>query len=164
MKHAVMATETMSAGNFSYHSRRMFDKNYLLVGDAFAFIDPVFSTGVFLAMSGARSGADAIDSSLRNRARGQRLLVRHERRVAAWIRAYSWFIYRFTSPAMKELFTTRRNPLRIKSALLSLMSGDTRPSLARSVRIVTFKVLYYFFTVRNLRESRRWQRETRLTT
>jgi flavin-dependent dehydrogenase len=164
MKHAVMVTETMAAGNFSYYSKRMFDKNYLLVGDAFAFIDPVFSTGVFLAMSGARSGADAIDSSLRNRALGQRLLVRHERQVATWISAYSWFIYRFTSPAMKQLFITQGNPLRIKSALLSLMSGDMRPSLARSVRIAIFKGLYYLFTVRNLRESRRWQRESRLTT
>ena len=96
-----MVTDTMAAGNFSYYSTRMFDNTYLLIGDAFAFIDPVFSTGVFLAMSGARSGAEVIDVRLRNPALGRRLLARHERRVAGWISAYSWFIYRVPPvPAM----------------------------------------------------------------
>ena len=164
MQNAVMVTDTMSAGNFSYYSKRMFDRNYLLVGDAFAFIDPVFSTGVFLAMSGARSAAEAIDVTLRNPALGRRLLARHERRIVAWISTYSWFIYRFTSPAMQRLFMTRRNPLRLKSALLSLMSGDTRPNLARSIRITIFKGFYYLSTVANLRKSRRWKLDTRVTT
>ena len=164
MKDAAMVTDTMAAGNFSYYSKRMFDNNYLLIGDAFAFIDPVFSTGVFLAMSGARSGAEVIDVRLRNPALGRRLLATHERRVAGWISAYSWFIYRFTSPAMKRLFMTRGNPLRIKSALLSLMSGDTRPSMARSVRIAIFKALYYLVTVLDWRSARQWRRDTRITT
>jgi flavin-dependent dehydrogenase len=164
MKNAVMVTEAMAAGNFSYYSKLMHNKNYLLIGDAFAFIDPVFSTGVYLAMSGARSAADAIDVTLRDPVRGRSLLAKHERRIVSWISAYSWFIYRFTSPAMQKLFMTRRNPLRLKSAILSLMSGDTRPSLARSVRIAIFKVFYYLFTVANLRKSRRWQIDTRVTT
>jgi flavin-dependent dehydrogenase len=164
MKNAVMVTEAMAAGNFSYHSKWMQNKNCLLVGDAFAFIDPVFSTGVFLAMSGARSAAEAIDVTLRDPARGLSLLAKHERRIVSWIRAYSWFIYRFTSPAMQKLFMTRRNPLRLKSAILSLMSGDTRPSLGRSIRIAIFKGFYYLFTVANLRKSRRWQISTRVTT
>jgi flavin-dependent dehydrogenase len=75
MKSAVRVTEAMAAGNFSYYSKWMHDKNYLLIGDAFAFIDPVFSTGVFLAMSGARSAAEAIDVTLRNPALGRRLLI-----------------------------------------------------------------------------------------
>lgn len=164
MRHAALVTDTMTAGNFSYYSRRMFDRNYILIGDAFAFIDPVFSTGVFLAMSGARSAADAVDVSLRNPALGRRLLAKHERLVVAWIHAYSWFIYRFTSPAMMRLFMTRRNPLRLKSALLSLMSGDTRPSLRRSARIVIFKGLYYLHTVLTLRQSIQWRRDTRVMT
>lgn len=164
MKSAVMVTEAMAAGNFSYYSKWMHDKNYLLIGDAFAFIDPVFSTGVFLAMSGARSAAEAIDVTLRNPALGRRLLIKHERRIVAWISAYSWFIYRFTSPAMQKLFMTRRNPLRLKSALLSLMSGDTRPSLARSIRIAIFKGFYYLSTVANLRKSHRWKIDTQVRT
>jgi flavin-dependent dehydrogenase len=162
MKSAVMVTEAMAAGNFSYYSKWMHNKNCLLIGDAFAFIDPVFSTGVFLAMSGARSAADAIDVTLRDPVGGRSLLAKHERRIVSWISAYSWFIYRFTSPAMQKLFMTRRNPLRLKSAILSLMSGDTRPSLERSIRIAIFKVFYYLFTVANPRKSRRWQADTRV--
>jgi flavin-dependent dehydrogenase len=163
MTNAVMVTDTMSAGNFSYYSERMFGRNYLLIGDAFAFIDPVFSTGVFLAMSGAKSAAEAIDTCLRNPAMGRRLLSRHERRVLGWIGAYSWFIYRFTSPSMKKLFMTRNNPLGLKSAVLSLMSGDTRPSLKRSTRIFLFKAMYYLFTARTLRQSRQWRRDAQVT-
>jgi flavin-dependent dehydrogenase len=163
MKHAVMATDVMSAGNFSYYSSLMFGKNYVLIGDAFAFIDPVFSTGVFLAMSGAKSAAEAIDSALRDPALGQRLLVRHERRVLHWISAYSWFIYRFTSPSMKRLLMTRTNPLGLKSAVLSLMSGDMRRSLRRSSRLIVFKVLYYLFALRTWRQSRQWWRDTQVT-
>jgi len=164
MKNAVMVTEAMAAGNFSYYSKWMYKRNCLLVGDAFAFIDPVFSTGVFLAMSGARSAADAIDVTLRDPGRGRSLLARHERRIVSWISAYSWFIYRFTSPAMQKLFMTRRNPLRLKSAILSLMSGDTQPSLSRSIRITIFKGFYYICTVANLRKSRQWRIDTRVTT
>jgi len=85
---------------------------------------------------------------------GQRLLARHERQVAQWLSAYSWFIYHFTKPAMKRLFMVPRNPLGIKSAVLSLMSGDTRPSLTRSLRIALFKGLYYLFAAIGGREQR----------
>lgn len=164
MQNAVLATDVVATGNFSYHSQRMFDRNYLLIGDAFAFIDPVFSTGVYLAMAGGRSAAAAIDGCLREPGNSSRLLARHQLLVKRCLREYAWFIYRFTSPAMQRLFMTRPNPLGIKSAVLSLMSGDTRPSLARSARIVAFKGLYYLFSTFAWQQSRQWSRERRVTT
>jgi flavin-dependent dehydrogenase len=59
------------------------------VGDAFAFIDPVFSSGLFLGMEGARSLAEAI------RAGTPAALRRYERRylrhIEAWRRAIGYF-------------------------------------------------------------------------
>jgi 3-oxoacyl-[acyl-carrier protein] reductase len=43
----------------------MFGPGYLVIGDAYAFIDPVFSSGVYLAMSSAASGIDVADAWLR---------------------------------------------------------------------------------------------------
>jgi len=162
MRHASLATDVMTAGNFSYVSKRMFDRNYILIGDAYAFIDPVFSTGVFLAMSGARSGAKTITACLREPASRRRRLADHQRRVRRWLRVYSWFIYRFTSPAMKRLITTRGNPLRLKSAAISILSGDTTPSLSRSIRIMGFKAVYYLFCLQSWEQSRQWRRHVQV--
>ncbi len=38
----------------------------LLIGDAFAFLDPVFSSGVYLAMSGAERAVQVVDAVLRD--------------------------------------------------------------------------------------------------
>src|ERR1700739_5160605 len=40
-------------GNYSYDSRQIGGPGWVLIGDAFAFIDPVFSSGVYLAMCSA---------------------------------------------------------------------------------------------------------------
>ena len=54
-----------ATGNFSYVSERNHGENYLLLGDAYAFIDPVFSSGVLLAMNSGVIGAEAIDTCLK---------------------------------------------------------------------------------------------------
>ena len=44
LAHATMSSEVEATGNFSYACERTHGPNYLLIGDAFAFIDPVFSS------------------------------------------------------------------------------------------------------------------------
>ena len=63
---AKMVSKAEATGNFSYVSERCYGKNYLLLGDAYAFIDPVFSSGVLLAMNSGVVGAEAVDKCLRN--------------------------------------------------------------------------------------------------
>ena len=66
MKMAKLVNEVEATGNYSYVSERNHGANYLLLGDAYAFIDPVFSSGVLLAMNSGVIGAEAIDTCLRN--------------------------------------------------------------------------------------------------
>ena len=49
---------------FSYRSRFCAADGLLLAGDAFAFLDPVFSSGVFLALKSGEMAADAVDAAL----------------------------------------------------------------------------------------------------
>jgi flavin-dependent dehydrogenase len=49
---------------FSYRSRHCANDGLLLAGDAFAFLDPVFSSGVFLALKSGEMAADAVDAAL----------------------------------------------------------------------------------------------------
>lgn len=51
-------------GEFSYRARRCAEDGLVLVGDALAFLDPVFSSGVFLALRSGEMAADAADSAL----------------------------------------------------------------------------------------------------
>lgn len=51
-------------GEFSYRSRYCAADGLVLIGDAFAFLDPVFSSGVFLALRSGELAADTIDEAL----------------------------------------------------------------------------------------------------
>ena len=51
-------------GEYSYRSRHCAANGLLLIGDAFAFLDPVFSSGVFLALRSGELGADVVDAAL----------------------------------------------------------------------------------------------------
>jgi flavin-dependent dehydrogenase len=51
-------------GEYSYHSKRIGGDGFCLVGDAFAFLDPLFSTGVFLALKSGEMAADAVHAAL----------------------------------------------------------------------------------------------------
>jgi flavin-dependent dehydrogenase len=53
-------------GEYSYRSEYCASDGVVLVGDAFAFLDPVFSSGVFLALKTGELAADAIDLALEN--------------------------------------------------------------------------------------------------
>jgi flavin-dependent dehydrogenase len=50
--------------DFSYHAKRVAGDGWVLVGDAFGFIDPIYSSGVFLAMKSGEMAADAIVEAL----------------------------------------------------------------------------------------------------
>ena len=46
--------------DFSYRASRIAGNHWVLVGDAFGFLDPVYSTGLFLALKSGEMAADAI--------------------------------------------------------------------------------------------------------
>jgi len=77
---------------------------YVILGDAFAFIDPVFSSGVFFAMNSALLGAETVDGALRHPERRRVYEARFERSVRRGLSSFSWFIYRITTPALREMF------------------------------------------------------------
>ena len=53
-------------GDYSYRSKYSAADGLLLTGDAFAFLDPVFSSGVFLALKSGEWAADAVDAAFGN--------------------------------------------------------------------------------------------------
>ena len=51
-------------GEYSYRAKHCAADGVVLIGDAFAFLDPVFSSGVFLALKSGEMAADAVDAAL----------------------------------------------------------------------------------------------------
>jgi flavin-dependent dehydrogenase len=151
LKDAELINEVTATGNYSYQADHMVGSRYIMVGDAFAFVDPVFSAGVYLAMNSAFIGAEAVDTWLRNPQAGERLLRAFDRNIRHGIRNFSWFIYRMTSPAMRELFMHPRNPLRMQEALMSLLAGDLFRGTPIYWSLRAFKGVYYITSLRNWR-------------
>jgi flavin-dependent dehydrogenase len=145
---AAMTGPANATGNYSYRASRMVGSNYLLVGDAYAFIDPVFSTGVYLAMKSAFRAADAVATVLRTPRHAEPALARFDSDVRRGIDRFSWFIYRMNRPALRDLFMNPRNILRMREAMLSMLSGDVFEASPVHRRLTLFKALYYAKTLR----------------
>jgi flavin-dependent dehydrogenase len=153
MRNARLSTHVTATGNYSYMADRMAGDGYVILGDAFAFIDPVFSSGVFFAMNSALLGAETVDAALRYPERRRVYEARFDRSVRRGLSSFSWFIYRMTSPTIRDMLMAPRNFCRIQEALLSLLAGDVfRPSSVH-LRLLLFKAIYYLGTARGARRS-----------
>ena len=152
MTEARMVAPARATGNYSYSSSRMYGNGLVLVGDAYAFVDPVFSSGVFLAMNGAAETAEVVDRCLREPHREQRLLARHQRRIDRGIRTIAWFIHRFNSPVIHGLFMAPRNIARMQEAVISVLAGDLYRTTPLAVPLALFKMLYYAAATVQLRK------------
>jgi flavin-dependent dehydrogenase len=132
-----------ATGNYSYICSRMSGHRWLMVGDAFAFLDPIFSTGVYLAMNSAERAAEVVAACLREPHKEAALQRRYARFVRRGMGRLSWFIFRFTSPAMSRMFAHPRDLLQVEQAMVSLLAGDVFSSPRVWWRLQFFKLLYF---------------------
>ena len=143
MRGSEAVTAAQATGNYSYLSEHMHGPGYLMIGDAYAFIDPVFSSGVFLAMSSAERGLAVADAWLADDHRAYRKACRkYQRETNRGIGTFSWFIYRFTTPAMSYLFTNPTNRFRLVESVVSMLAGDVYWNKASRRRLIIFKLFY----------------------
>jgi len=155
---ATLVTEVEATGNYSYACDHSHGANYFLVGDAFSFIDPVFSSGVMLAMNTGVAAAETIDTCVTLPARSRSALKRFDRISRHGPKQFSWFIHRVSNPTMRELFLDPKNVLRMEEALLSLLAGDIFGRTPIWGRLRLFKLLYYTLSVAHLgRSYRAWR-------
>lgn len=153
MREAECVSEVRATGNYSYRSKRSHGPGYMLIGDAFTFVDPVFSSGVHLAMSGACIASEAVAAVLDDDPRAGELLNDYERRVGDGLATVSWFIYRFTSPVIRKLFMKPGNPLRMQEAVTSMLAGDFFHDTPTAKPLRFFKMLYYAMFAFDFRQS-----------
>jgi len=124
MAGAKACCDVLLEADFSYVSDRHTGDRWLKIGDAGAFVDPVFSSGVFLSTKAAELAAQAIDEAFQKndfsaaRFAGYEKLIRHGTKVFwAFIDAF------YNRDFLKQMVSSRRRPL-LQSSITSLLAGD----------------------------------------
>ena len=145
----LIGNEVRVTGNYSYDSTRMGGPGWILVGDAFAFLDPVFSTGVYLAMTSAEQAAALADVALREPGREPALLRRLEKRQRTAMKRFSFFIYRFNGPIIRQMFRSPRNIFGLEQGVISMLAGDLFDAPRVLWRLRLFKLVYALLGLRD---------------
>ncbi|MGH8619030.1 MAG: tryptophan 7-halogenase [Burkholderiales bacterium] len=151
LRNATLDSPVTATGNYSYAGTRATGRNYLLLGDAYTFIDPMFSTGVFFAMQSAFTGADTVETCLDHAGEAPRALRAFDRAMRHGPKVFSWFIYRITTSTLRDLFMGRAER-RLQEAVLSVLAGDVFRGTPLGLRLFAFRMVYY---LRNLFNPRR---------
>jgi len=142
MANAQRVAPVHVTGNYSYTCTRMTGPGWVMVGDAYAFVDPVFSSGVYLGMNSGEQAADVVDGALRDPAREAALQQAMERRLKRGLKHFQWFIYRFTTPVMRHLFNHPRNAWQVEQAVISMLAGDVFDNRKVLRRLRIFRAIY----------------------
>src|SRR5207237_7599362 len=92
MTNARRVTKVYLEADFSYRSARLYGDRWLLTGDAAGFIDPIFSSGVFLAVFSGEKCADVLNEVLDRPRKAKRLFARYECSVNRAMDVYLPFV------------------------------------------------------------------------
>ena len=138
MRNARRVSPARFDADYSYLATAMAGDRWVAVGDSGSFLDPIFSTGVLLAMQGGIEAAAALDAGLRAGDLSARRFARYERTVRRRYRYFRRFVVGFYDPYFRRLLFRRSRRLGIYEAVLSALAGNWRPTLGTRLRIQLF--------------------------
>jgi flavin-dependent dehydrogenase len=127
--------------DFSFGSRAYAGTRWVLVGDAGSFLDPVFSTGVAIALESGLEAAQAIDEGLKTDDLSVRQFRRFDRRQRQRYRSFRRFVLGFYTPEFRDLFFNDDPPPRMFRSLVTVFAGYWQPSLATRTWVALFFLL-----------------------
>jgi flavin-dependent dehydrogenase len=131
-------TPAYASADFSYRQTRLTGKRWMLAGDAAGFIDPVFSSGVFLALLAGEQCADILDLVLDHPQRARRLFAKYERLLRRVMKSYLRFVDAWYSKEFIEVFLYPQDVLQIPPAVNAVLGGNITGSFAIRWRMAAF--------------------------
>jgi flavin-dependent dehydrogenase len=131
------------AADFSYRSTRLYGDRWLLAGDAAGFIDPIFSSGVFLAVFSGELAADALHEVLDQPAQARRLFPRYEKQVNRAMGVYLRFVNAWYTKEFIEVFSAPRPVLNLPPAVNAVLGGNIGNEFAIKWRMWVFYFLVW---------------------
>jgi flavin-dependent dehydrogenase len=129
--------------DFSYRSARLYGDRWLLAGDAAGFIDPIFSSGVFLAVFSGEKCADVLIEVLDHPRKAKRLFAQYERSVNRAMDVYLRFVNAWYTKEFIEVFLAPRNVLGLAPAVNAVLGGNVGNSFPIRWRMWVFYSLVW---------------------
>jgi len=129
--------------DFSYRSASLYGDRWLLTGDAAGFIDPIFSSGVFLAVFSGEQCADALNEVLDHPRKTKRLFARYERSVNRAMDVYLRFVNAWYTKEFIEVFLAPRSVLGLAPAVNAVLGGNVGNSFPIRWRMWVFYFLVW---------------------
>lgn len=143
MREARLLTNVHAVGDYSYRNTRLHGDRWLLAGDAAGFIDPIFSTGVFLAIHSAEKAAGALDSALRQPWLRRPRFALYSRGMNRLMNRYLRFVSAWYTDEFVDVFTTPKPPFRIPQAVNSVLGGNINPNFSVWWRLQFFYLVLW---------------------
>jgi len=138
MLGARRVSQVYSISDYSYRNSRFTGDRWMLAGDAAGFIDPIFSTGVFLAILSGEQCADALHEIIDNPRRKPAIFRNYEKRLNRVMNKYLRFVEAWYRPEFIEIFTNPVEHLNLVGAVNAALAGNIGNSFALRWRMEVF--------------------------
>ncbi len=130
MKNATPVLDFGAQGNWSYRSKHFFAERALLVGDAAAFVDPLFSTGVLLGVTGAKYAAEHIDRAIAANDFSVDNFATYQQQVIAGMEIFKQLVNEFYAQNLRLVLMASASNATICQVITSILAGDVfRPAI-----------------------------------
>jgi flavin-dependent dehydrogenase len=148
-KHAAVTSKMQNASlvgkhhvlaDFSYINREFVNHRIVRVGDAAGFLDPIFSSGVYLAMTSGRDAAKVVAEALERRLTLTFSMHKYEKELRREMKLYWRLIQGFYTDSFIELFMSPDPPFNLRSAVNSVLVGRLNQSWSIRWRLWLFYI------------------------
>jgi FADH2-dependent halogenase len=143
MAGARLVSQVYSISDYSYRNKRLTGDRWMLAGDAAGFIDPIFSTGVFLAILSGEQCADAIHAILDQPGKQPGLFRAYEKQMRRVMGKYLRFVNAWYRPEFIEVFTNPVERLNLVGAVNAALAGNISDSFALRWRMELFYFILF---------------------
>ena len=143
MANARRVSQVYVEADFSYRSAKLYGDRWLLAGDAAGFIDPIFSSGVFLAVFSGERAADVLHEVFDRPRNAKRLFAQYERAVNRAMDVYLRFVNAWYTKEFIEVFLAPRNVLGLAPAVNAVLGGNVGNSFPIRWRMWVFYFLVW---------------------
>jgi len=141
MGSAKRVTQVYATGDFSYRNSKLTGDRWLLAGDAAGFVDPVFSSGVYLALLSGELAADALNQVLDQTQTRPKAFRYYEKRIGRVLNVYLRWASAWYTQEFMEVFLYPKEILEIVPTVSAVLSGNEIRDFGMRWRLCIFDIL-----------------------
>jgi len=123
LEKRVSLTPLHSVSDYSYTNKKFVGERLIRAGDAAGFLDPIFSSGVYLAMVSGKMAATALADALPQDRPLTRSMLSYEKTLRETMRVYSSLIEGFYTRPFMELLMQPQDILQLPAAINAILAG-----------------------------------------